>query len=122
MVHQYRQQIKVLQQQNNDSKKEHKLEITKSNKTISNNYEEIFKLRNHNKNLITKIKKLKNSSKREHSGEDLEGKILEKKEEKQCLNNRNQVLHNEIKELEIEKKSQEEIIEKIQNHNNLLEN
>ena len=36
VVGQYRQQIKVLQQQNSDSKKEHKLEITKSNKTISN--------------------------------------------------------------------------------------
>ena len=41
VVDQYRQQIKVLQQQNSDSKKEHKLEITKSNKTISHNSEEI---------------------------------------------------------------------------------
>ena len=81
MVDQYRQQIKVLQQQNKDSKKEHKLEIAKSNKIISNNSEEIFRLRNHNKTLITKIKKLKNSSKREHFGEDFEGKILEKQEE-----------------------------------------
>ena len=89
MVDQYRQQIKVLQQQNNDSKKKHKLEIAKSNKTISNSSEEIFRLRNHNKTLITKIKKLKNSSKKEHSGEDFEGKILEKQEENQCLNNHN---------------------------------
>ena len=59
---------------------------------------------------------MKNSSKREHSGEDLEGKILEKQEENQCLNNRNQELQNQIKELEIEKKSQDERIEKIQNH------
>ena len=81
VVDQYRQQIKVLQQQNSDSKKEHKLEIAKSNKIISNNSEEIFRLRNHNKTLITKIKKLKNNSKREHSGEDLEGKLLEKQEE-----------------------------------------
>ena len=81
VVDQYRQQIKVLQQQNNDSKKEHKLEIAKSNKIISNNSEEIFRLRNHNKTLITKIKKLKNKSKREQSGEDLEGKLLEKQEE-----------------------------------------
>ena len=36
VVDQYRQQIKVLQQQNSDSKKEHKLEIAKSNKIISN--------------------------------------------------------------------------------------
>ena len=65
---------------------------------------------------------MKNSSKREHSGEDLEGKILEKQEENQFLNNRNQELHNQIKELEIEKMSQDERIEKIQNHNKLLEN
>ena len=97
VVDQYRQQIKVLQQQNNDSRKEHKMEIAKSNKTISNNFEENFRLRNHNKTLITKIKKLKNSSKREHSGEDLKGKILEKQEENQCLNNRNQELQNQIK-------------------------
>ena len=56
---------------------------------------------------------MKNSSKREHSGEDLKGKILENQEENQCLNNRNQELHNQIKELEIGKKSQEERIEKI---------
>ena len=47
---------------------------------------------------------------------------MEKKEENQCLNNHNQELQNKIKELEIEKKSQDERIEKIQNHNNLLEN
>ena len=59
---------------------------------------------------------MKNSSKREHSDEDLEGKILEKQEENQCLNNHNRELQNQIKELEIEKKSQDERIEKIQNH------
>ena len=58
MVDQYRQQIKFIQQQNSDSKKEHKLEIAKSNKIVSNNYEEIFRLRNHNKTLIKKIKKI----------------------------------------------------------------
>ena len=47
---------------------------------------------------------MKNSSKREHSDEDLEGKILEKKEENQCLTNHNQELQNQIKELETEKK------------------
>ena len=65
---------------------------------------------------------MKNNSKREHSGEDIEGKILENQEENQGLNNRNQELQNQIKELEIEKKSQDERIEKIQNHNKLLEN
>ena len=49
VVDQYRQQIKVLQQQNSDSKTEHKLEIEKSNKTIFKNCEEIFRLRNQNK-------------------------------------------------------------------------
>ena len=65
---------------------------------------------------------MKNSSKKEHSGEDLKGRILEKKEENQCLINRNQELENQIKKLEIEKKLQDDRIEKIQNHNNLLEN
>ena len=59
---------------------------------------------------------MKNSSNREHSGEDLEGKILEKQEENHCLNNRNQELQNQIKDLEIGKKSQEERIKKIQSH------
>ena len=44
VVDQYRKQIKFLQQQNIDSKKEHKMEITKSNKTISDNSEEILRL------------------------------------------------------------------------------
>ena len=41
---------------------------------------------------------------------------MEKQEENQCLNNHNQELHNQIKEIEIGKNSQEERIEKIQNH------
>ena len=92
------------------------MEIAKSNKTISNSSEEIFRLRNHNKTLITKIKNKKNSSTKEHSSEEFEGKIMEKREENQCLNNHNQELQKKIKDLEIEKKSQEERIEKIQNH------
>ena len=36
-VDQCRQQIKILQQQNDDCKKAHKLDIVKSNKTLSNN-------------------------------------------------------------------------------------
>ena len=54
VVDQYRQQIKVIQQQNNHSKQEHKLEIAKSNKTFFDNFEEIFRLRNHNKTLLQK--------------------------------------------------------------------
>ena len=34
VVDQYRQQIKVLQQQNSNSKEEHKLEIARNNKTV----------------------------------------------------------------------------------------
>ena len=75
------------------------MDIAKSNKTISNSSEEIFRLRNHSRTLITKIKKLKNSSKKEHSDEDFEGTILEKQEENQCLNNHNQELQNQIKGL-----------------------
>ena len=85
----HQQQKEIIQQQHDDSKKTHKLELTKVNKVLSSNTEEICRLRNHKKTLITKIKKLKNSSKREHSGEDLEEKILEKQEENQFLNNFN---------------------------------
>ena len=66
------QQKEKLQQQYDDSKKTHKWELTKVNNVLSSNTKEIFRLRNHNKTLITKIKKLKYSSKREHSSEDLE--------------------------------------------------
>ena len=60
---------------------------------------------------------MKNNNKREQFGEDLEGKLLEKQEENQCVNNSNQEPHNQIKELEIKEKSQEEGIEKFQNRN-----
>ena len=80
VIDQYRQQIKVLQQKNDDSKKTHKSKIVKSNKIPSNNSEEFFRLRNHNKTLVTKIKKLKNSWKKEQSTKDIEWKLLDKKE------------------------------------------
>ena len=75
---------------------------------LSSNTEDIFRLQNYNKTLITKIKKLKHSSKREYSGEDLEGRTLEKLEVNQFLKNRIQELENQIKKLEIDKKSQDE--------------
>ena len=71
---------------------------------LSSNTKENFLLRNHSKTLITKIKKLKHNNKREHFGEDLEGRKLEKLEENQCLKNHNQELENKIKKLEIDKK------------------
>ena len=92
LIDQYGQQIKVLQQQNDDSKKTHKLEIAKSNKTLSNNSEEIFRFRNHNKTLVTKIKKLKNSRKTEQSTKDIEGKLLDKQEENICIRSHNKDL------------------------------
>ena len=95
----HQQQKEKLQQQYGDSKKTRKLELTKSNKVLSSNTKEISRLWNHNKTLITKIKKLKNNSKKEQFGEDLEGIILEKQEENQCLNNRNQELQNQIEEV-----------------------
>ena len=76
----HQQKKEKLQQQYDDSKKAHKLELTKVNNVLSSNTEEIVLLQNHNKTLITKIKKMKHNNKREHSGEDLEGRILEKKE------------------------------------------
>ena len=57
------------------------LEITKRNDTLINKTREVFRLRNHNKTLVTKIKKLKNNQRAEHSNEDFEGKNLEKQEE-----------------------------------------
>ena len=102
-------------------KNAHKLEMTKINNVLSSNTEEIFHLRNHNQTLIRKIKKLKHGSKREHSSEDLKGRILEKHEENQCQKNIIQELEKQIKKLENDKKSQDERFEKIQSHNNILE-
>ena len=97
MIDQYRQQIKFLQQQNDDSKKTHKSEITKSNKTLSNNSEEIFRLRNHNKTLVTKIKKLKNSQKIEQNS---------------CIRSHNKDLKEQLKKSEDDRKEQVEVIKK----------
>ena len=66
-VYHSQQQIKEHQQQNDDIKNAQKLEIAKSNKSLTNNTEEIFRLKNHSMTLVTKIKKLKNSQKAEHS-------------------------------------------------------
>ena len=46
VIDQYRQHIKVLQQQNDDSKRAHKLKIAKSNKALSHNSEETCGLKN----------------------------------------------------------------------------
>ena len=100
----------------------HKLEITKVNNTLTRNTEEIYRLKNHNKILVTKIKKLKSTKKEDKSNEYIKGKVLEKQEENQCLLNLNQELEKEIEKLKEEKNSQDERFEKIQSKHNLLEN
>ena len=100
----------------------HKLEITTVKSTLSNNTEEILRLKNHNKMLVTKINKLKNSQKAEHSIEDIEGKILDKREENSCIMNHNEDLKEQLKKSEDDKKSQVELIKKLKNDNIQLEN
>ena len=67
--------------QENDNIQGNMLEITKRNDTLTSKTLEVFRLRNHNKKLVTKIKKLKISRKTKHFNEDFEGKNLEKQEE-----------------------------------------
>ena len=45
----------------------------KVNNTLTSNTEEIYRLINHNKILVTKIKKLKSTKKADNSNEDIEG-------------------------------------------------
>ena len=78
------------------------MEITKVNNTLSNNTEEIFRLISHNKTLVTKIKKLKNSRNTGHSTKDIEGKSLEKQEENRCLENINDELKEQLKKFKDE--------------------
>ena len=70
--------MKELQQKCDDIRRAHKLEITKSNNTLTSKIEEVFRLKNHNKTLVTKIKKLKRIRKSEQVNEDFEGNIIEK--------------------------------------------
>ena len=94
------------------------MEITKVYSTLTSKTEETYRLRNHNKLLVTKIKKLNSTKKTDNSNEDIEGKVLEKQEENQFLLNLNQ----ELEKLKEDKKSQDERFEKIQIKNNLLDN
>jgi hypothetical protein len=64
---QFHKQIKSLQQQNHNIKKVHKEEIKNISKDLTNNIEEFFHLRNHNKNLLVKFKKLKIEKKTQHN-------------------------------------------------------
>ena len=78
------------------------MEITKVYNTLTSDTEEIYQLTNHNKLLVTEIKKLKSTKKADNSNEDIEGKVLEKQEENQCLLNLNQELEKEIEKLKEE--------------------
>ena len=98
------------------------MKITKSNKIISNNSKEIFRLRNHNKTLVTKIKKLKTSQKTEQSTKDIEAKLLDKHEENHCIKGHNEDLKEQLKKYEDDRKSHVEVIKKFQNDNMQLEN
>ena len=82
-IFRHQQQKEELQQKYDDTKEKHKLEIAKINGKFASNTEELFRLRIHNKIVLTKIKKLKNSWKMEPFNEDLKGIILEKEEENQ---------------------------------------
>ena len=75
---QHQQHMKELKQKYDDNKKAHQLEIKRINNNLASNTEELFRLRIHNKTLLTKIKKLKHRRNTKPSNEDLEGRILEK--------------------------------------------
>ena len=68
----------------------------KINGKLASNTKELFRLRIHNKTLLTKMKKLKNSQKMELSHEDLEGRMLKQQEENHHLRSLNQELEEQI--------------------------
>ena len=88
----------------------------KINGKLASNTEELFQLRIHNKTLLKKIKKLKNSRKMEPSNEDLKGRILKHQEENHHMRNLNQELEEQIKKLKEDKQSQDKMFEKIENN------
>ena len=72
--------------------------------------------------LVTKINKLKNSQKVEHSTEDIEGKLLDKQEENNCIRNHKENIKEQLKKSKDDKESQVELIKKFKNDNIQLEN
>ena len=66
---------------------------------------------------MKKIKKLKNSRKEEHSTEDIEGKLLDKKEENNYIRNHNEDLKEQLKKSEDDRRLQVELINKFLNDN-----
>ena len=83
------------------------METNKINDNLTCNTEELFRLRIHNKTLLTKIKKLKNSRKMELSNEDLEERIIKQHGENHRLKNLNQELEEQIKKFKEDKQSQD---------------
>ena len=81
-IYQMQQQIKELQQHICDKGNTHKIEIENIKKKLPHNNNEIIRLRNHNKNILTQIKKLKNKKqgdqKLEQTNQDFEKKLFEK--------------------------------------------
>ena len=65
---------------------------------------------------------MKNSRKIQQSTEDIEGKLLDKQEEKSCIRNHNKDLKEQLKKSKDDRKSQVELIKKFQNDNMELEN
>lgn len=111
-VYQMQQQIKELQQQNDDIKNAHKIEIKKIKKKLSHNNNEIHRLRNYNKTLLSQIKKLKNKKqadqKLEQVKQDFTKKLFEKNEKICHRKSYSQDSIEKIKKLEDERKSQQE--------------
>ena len=98
------------------------LGITKVNNMLSSNTKEIFRLRNHNKTLVTNMQKLKNSRKTEQSTKDIEGKLLDKQEENNCIRSHKKYLKEQLKKYEYDRKMQVEVIRNFQNDYVQLEN
>ena len=100
----FKERIQELIAQNEELKTERQ----KMDQDLLERDEEILRLKNHNQNLLVKIRKLKDkkqvntNSKQENQG--LKEKYTEKEEEISCLRNLNQKLLEQIKILKDERK------------------
>ena len=65
---------------------------------------------------------MKNSRKTKQSTEDIEGKLLDKQEENDCIRSHNKDLKEQLKKSEDDRKAQVEVIKKFQNDYVQLEN
>ena len=69
-----------------------------------------------------KIKKFKNSWKIEQSTKEIEGKLLDKQEENNCIRSHNKYLKEQLKKSKDDRKTQVEVIRNFQNDYVQLEN